>query len=123
MKTRMKNDTAILTVKTGVFFSNADGNYDKREREFISRFINSLKSEDESITEDTIKVLEKSIDEKYSIQYIVTETRKLLDHFNAAEQKLLIDKLLEFIKGVIMADGIEREEEKKFLDEWMSAFC
>ena len=38
----VKSKMAVLVAKTGIFFANCDGEYDEREREFITRYVQEL---------------------------------------------------------------------------------
>lgn len=113
--------SAVLYAKTGVFFANCDGEYDEREKDFILRFVGELEKQ-ESISEATKAAIGNVLNTPQSFADVVKDTRNLLQDFNEAEQKAILDQFNEFIKCVIDADGKLHPNEEKYFEEWKVHF-
>lgn len=113
--------SAILYAKTGVFYANCDGEYDERERDFITRFVDELEKQ-ESISGATKAAIGNVLNTPQSFADVIKDTRDLLQEFNEAEQKAILYQFNEFIKRVIDADGKLHPNEEKYFEEWKNEF-
>lgn len=116
-----KSKMAILIAKTGIFFANCDGEYDKKEHDFITRYVHELEQE-ENISEEVKFTITQTLSHKYTYDEIVTETRELLKNFNEVEQQAITEKLQEFITAVIHADNILHPQEAALFEKWKQDF-
>lgn len=112
---------AILLAKTGLFFANCDGVYDDREQKFIKNFIEELKNAESHITNDILALVAKTIDSKYTMSDIISETKAYLAPFNSDEKKVVLDAFSEFIDNVINADSILVDKEVENFSQWKTA--
>lgn len=119
METKAIQKIITLVAKTGLFFANADGKYDVKERSFIDGFLNKL-SQIGSV--DEIKdELADCLNKTYTLESIVADTKDLLDDFNPTEQAAIKQTLALFVDQVIDADSMERPIEKQNFDAWKKA--
>ncbi len=112
----------ILVARTGVFFANCDGEYDKLEDKFISGFILQMIKDGIEI-EDSLKELIDIKSEKCSIDDIINSTKEFLNQVTEEEQTTTIDLMKDFIEKVINADGVIHPNEEKYFNQWKSEFC
>ena len=68
----------MLVARTGVFFANCDGEYDKLEDKFISEFILQMIKDGIEI-EDSLKELIDIKSEKCSIDDIINSTKEFFN--------------------------------------------
>ena len=120
----MENNKSIesiisLIAKTGLFFANADGTYDARERKFIDRFIKKL--EKLGPVDHVRPLLEGTLQEAYTLDEIVAETKDLLKNFNKVEQSAIKMTLEEYVDDVIGADYVANKAERKTFAAWKKA--
>lgn len=113
----VKSKMAVLVAKTGVFFANCDGEYDEREREFVTRYVQELKQED-GASEELAQAIEETLMRRCTYEEIVVETRGVLSSFNEAERKAILEKLKEFIDKVIRADDYLHPNEVALFERW-----
>ncbi|MBS7313554.1 MAG: TerB family tellurite resistance protein [Bacteroidales bacterium] len=118
----IRKDIQILTARTGVFFANCDGEYDKLEDRFISEFILQMIKDGIEI-EDSLKELIDIKSEKCTIDDVINSTKELLNQVNADERQQVVDMLKDFIEKVINADGVVHSNEEKYFNQWKSEFC
>lgn len=107
----------LLVAKTGVFFANCDGEYDKKEKEFIAKFILNMIHKGIDIDES----LNELIDVKHSnisIEEVVLETKEFLNSIDREEQILTISMMKEFIERLINIDGVKHEKEVEYFNKW-----
>ena len=114
--------TQILVARTGVFFANCDGEYDKLEDKFISEFILQMIKDGIEI-EDSLKELIDIKSEKSSIDDVINFTKEFLSQVNEDERHQVIDMLKDFIEHVINADGVIHPNEEKYFNQWKDEFC
>ncbi|MBQ2397970.1 MAG: hypothetical protein II304_13205 [Bacteroidales bacterium] len=112
----------MLVARTGVFFANCDGEYDKLEDKFISEFILQMIKDGIEI-EDSLKELIDIKSEKCSIDDIINSTKEFLNQVTEEEQTTTIDLMKDFIEKVINADGVIHPNEEKYFNQWKSEFC
>ncbi len=116
-----KGKMAILIAKTGVFFANCDGEYDEKERDFITRYVHELEQE-ENISEEVKLTIAQTLSHQCTYDEIAAETRELLNGFNKTEQQSIAEKLQEFITAVIHADNILHPQEVALFEKWEQDF-
>jgi uncharacterized tellurite resistance protein B-like protein len=117
-----RKDFQILIARTGVFFANCDGEYDKLEEKFISEFILQMIKDGIEI-EDSLKELIDIKSEKCSIDDVINSTKEFLNQVNVEERTQIIDMLKDFIEKVINADGVIHQNEVKYFEQWKAEFC
>jgi hypothetical protein len=83
---------------------NCDGKYDVRESEFIDKYINEMSKQE--IPLDDLLQFKRSLCTSIDIDYLVDETKKMLEAVEYEEKKPLLKTLSYFINGVIEADGV-----------------
>lgn len=106
-----------LCSKIGVFFGSCDGNYSDDERNFVSSFINKLKTED-TINNEVENLMNGVLEKSYTIEEIIDETNQILEGLGKDDKKYLKDLLCQFIESVIKADGVLHPNEIKFYEQW-----
>jgi len=111
-----------LMAKSGLFFANADGKYDEKEKNFINGFVARLKQGAE-LTDEAQKEVEGALERTYTLDEIVDDTKTLLADFDQKEQLTIKLTLARFIKDVIAADGVEHPAEKKNFEAWVDAIA
>jgi hypothetical protein len=110
-----------LMAKTGLFFANCDGQYDQRERDYIENFISGMESVGD--IEPTLKQsLRESLNQQYTFDQIVNDTKALTDGFNEDERKVILITIDQFIRKVIRLDGELCEKEKAHYESWQKTF-
>ena len=117
-----RKELQLLIAKTGVFFANCDGEYDKLEDKFISEFILAMIKDGIEI-EDSLKEVIDIKSEKYTIDDIINSTREFLKKLTEEEKTTTIDLMIDFIEKVINADGVVHPNEEKYFNQWKSEFC
>lgn len=118
----VRRDSQILVARTGVFFANCDGEYDKLEDKFISEFILQMIKDGIEI-EDSLKELIDIKSEKCTIDDVINSTKELLNQVNADERQQVVDMLKDFIEKVINVDGVVHPNEEKYFNQWKAEFC
>lgn len=118
----VRRDSQILVARTGVFFANCDGEYDKLEDKFISEFILQMIKDGIEI-EDSLKELIDIKSEKCSIDDIINSTKEFLNQVNQDERVQIVDMLKDFIEKVINTDGVVHPNEEKYFNQWKAEFC
>lgn len=108
-----------LIAKTGLFFANVDGSYDSREKKFIDRFIKKL--EKLGPVDHVKPLLQGTLQETYTLDEIVAETKDLLKDFNPVEQSAIKMTIEEFVNDVIGADYVANKAERKNFNAWKKA--
>ena len=117
-----RKDFQILIARTGVFFANCDGEYDKLEDKFISEFI--LRMIDRGVeVKDSLKELIDIKSEKCSIDDVINSTKEFLAQVNEDEKPQVVDMLKGFIEKLINVDGVLHPNEVKYFDKWKDEFC
>ena len=109
-----------LVMELGSFFANCDGKYDVREAQFISKYIDEVSKQEISVY-DLLKI-KRTLCTSINIDYLVDETKKMLDAVEGEEKKPLLKTLSYFINGVIEADGVIHPNETKYYMEWKQKF-
>ena len=117
-----REETQILVARTGVFFANCDGEYDKLEDKFISEFVLQMIKDGIEI-EDSLKELIDIKSEKCTIDDVINSTKELLYQVNGEERTQIVDMLKDFIEKIINADGVVHPNEEKYFNQWKSEFC
>lgn len=116
-----KYEMMALLAKTGLFFANCDGNYDRSEQRFISAYIETL-SENEHIPNTISSMLHDTIKQTYTLETILSDTRAHLTGFNSDECHAIIRVIKDFITRLIAADGRIDSNEQRYFNEWMLFF-
>jgi len=116
MDTKSVEKIVNLVVKTGLFFAAADGKYDVKEKKFIANFIDKLSQI--GPVDDVKDLLEDTINHKYGLAEIISETNDLLDDFEERERAAIKIMLLGFVEQVIAADGIQHKVERQNMEAW-----
>ena len=117
-----RKELQLLIAKTGVFFANCDGEYDKLEDKFISEFILAMIKDGIEI-EDSLKELIDIKSEKYTIDDIINSTKEFFEVLSEDKKTIAIDILKDFIEKIINADGVVHPNEEKYFNQWKSEFC
>lgn len=107
----------ILMAKTGIFFAQADGQVDKKEREAISAFLDNMNDEMD-LMEDVPALMNRYFSQNLSLDDVVAATNRYLEGYNEFERKSLLNSVSRFIENVISADGVKSLEEKQFYLGW-----
>ena len=103
--------------KTGLFFANCDGNFDKREHDFIDNFLSGIQSVgdiDDELKNDVLDTL----NHRYTLDGIVEETRQLVDGFNDDERKAILVTISQFVLKVLSKDKRIESLERANYEEW-----
>lgn len=109
--------TVKLMAKTGLFFANCDGNFDKREHDFIENFLSGIQSVgdiDDELKNDVLDTL----NHKYTLNGIVEETKQLIDGFNDDERKAILVTISQFVLKVLAKDKRIESLERANYEEW-----
>lgn len=109
-----------LTAKTGTYFAKCDGEYDEREEKFIATFLKAIKQISD-IRSDTYGTIKASLDETITLNNLINETKQLMSHFNAQEQRVLKETIEQFIREIIAADHKLSNEEHTNYAAWQKA--
>ena len=117
-----RKELQLLIAKTGVFFANCDGEYDKLEDKFISEFILAMIKDGIEI-EDSLKEVIDIKSEKYTIDDIINSTKEFFEVLSEDKKTIVIDILKDFIEKIINADGVVHSNEEKYFNQWKSEFC
>ena len=117
-----RKELQLLIAKTGVFFANCDGEYDKLEDKFISEFILAMIKDGIEI-EDSLKEVIDIKSEKYTIDDIINSTKAFFEVLSEDKKTIAIDILKENKKKIINADGVVHSNEEKYFNQWKSEFC
>ena len=107
-----RKELQILVARTGVFFANCDGEYDKLEDKFISEFILQMIKDGIEI-EDSLKELIDIKSEKCTIDDVINSTKELLNQVNVEDKSQIVEMLKDFIEKVINADGVVHQNDKR----------
>lgn len=113
----MKEELAILLIKIGLFFANCDGDYDPREKRFITDFIMSLELNNildtNSLNDDVVNEI------KYDdIKENINEMNKFVSQLKKEEKVPFVSMIDNFIDGIIKADGIIHPQETFYYNMW-----
>lgn len=114
-------DVVKLMAKTGLFFANCDGSYDQRERDFIENFISGIEGVGD-IDPALKQNLKDSLNQQFTYEQIVSDTKALTDGFNEDERKVILITIDQFIRKVIRLDGELCEKEKANYANWQKEF-
>jgi hypothetical protein len=114
-------DVVKLMAKTGLFFANCDGKYDQRERDFIENFISSIEMVGD-IDPALKQSLKDSLNQQYTFDQIVSDTKQLTGGFNEDEQKVILITIDQFISNVVKLDGELCQKEKTNYESWKKEF-
>lgn len=106
-----------VIMKLGKFFMTCDGQTDEREVQFINDYTEQLIQQDEA-TREQLEVIKNRMPEDLSIEYLVDQTKNLLDYATEEERGTLFDQLASFVQNVIMADELLHPKEENFFKIW-----
>jgi hypothetical protein len=112
---------AIVALKTGLFFSRCDGNFDASERDVITNYINALKAENK-ISEECETVLHSFENDVVTIDEVISDTNKLIKEAGKGGKTICIEFLNSFIEKIIEADSVIDPSETKYHNIWKKAF-
>ena len=110
-----KQQLIKLVMELGAFFANCDGEYDVREAEFIDNYIAEVSKQ--GISKDELVKIKKSLCISTDLNYLVSETKRMVDVVEDDEKKPLLKTSSYFINGVIKADGVIHPNETKYYTE------
>ena len=119
MGTEAISKVIMLAAKTGLFFANADGNYNVAEKQFIESFIDKLAAI--GPVDEVKDSLEGLLQRPLTLDEIEADTDSLLDEFNGLERMLVRATLTQFVQRVIAADGQKHEKEVELFEAWQKA--
>ncbi len=106
--------------KMGLFFASVDGEYADSERTFIENYINQLSAV--GPVDEVKDMLENALNQHFTLDEIIDETRQLLTYFTQPEDKqAIVMSMANFIEQVIRADGVEHPAEKQAFLAWANA--
>jgi len=111
----------LILAESGLFFANCDGEYDDSEQQFISDFIANL-AKKYTVTTDIKTMLAATLNERYTLDTILSNTSELLSEFCLEEQKAILKVIQEFIRKVIEADGRIDTNEQMYFNQWKDYF-
>lgn len=117
-----RKELQLLIAKTGVFFANCDGEYDKLEDKFISEFILAMFHDGIEMT-DSLKEIIDIKNKKFTIDEIINCTKEFFEVLSEDKKTIAIDILKDFIVKIINADGVVHPNEEKYFNQWKSEFC
>ena len=107
-----------LMVKTGLFFANADGRYDSREKSFVDDFVANIE-EYEQLDSSFKTNLEDALKHTYTLEEIIKETQTLVQsEFDETEKNVILESIKSFIQQVITIDGEENPRETQNFETW-----
>jgi len=109
-----------LMAKTGLFFANADGIYQKKEKRFIEDFVSGI-NQIAGIEQDVKQDVLDSLDKKFTLNEVIAETNALVKDFSAEEREAILRCIENFIKKVIDADGHVHPLEAENFRLWRQA--
>lgn len=115
----MEQQYIILIVRTILFFSKCDNDYDDREKLFVERYIKSLERNN-CLEQSTKQLLANADNEQFTIQEIVAQTKDFLSKIDPKEVPSAIEELEKFIDLIINADGVLAKEEVENFNIWKS---
>jgi len=119
MDTSAVSKVINLMAETGLFFAQADGKYDDREKSYIENFLNNLSAYgDVSEVKETV---EGALAKKFTLDGIVADTKDLISGFNDTEKAAIVATLGGFIANLIKADGVEAKAETENFEAWKRA--
>jgi hypothetical protein len=117
----MEKITAIVKLMAQTGLANADGIYQRREKEYIDEFVSGIKQIGD-ITAEMEADIQASLDKKYTLNEIVDGTREVLDGFSEPERQAILKSIRGFINKVIRADGRVHPLEHENYKLWKTAF-
>lgn len=106
-------------IELGKFFMECDGNVDDREIKFIKDYTNQMVAHKE-VTLEEMKSIANSVKQNLTIDYLVNETKILLEYATYEEKESLLDALSSYIQKVIMADNVRHPNEEGYYKEWQN---
>jgi hypothetical protein len=106
-------------IELGKFFMECDENVDDREIKFIKDYTNQMVAHKE-VTLEEMKSITNSVRQNLTIDYLVNETKILLEYATYEEKESLLDALSSYIQKVIMADNVRHPNEEKYYKEWQN---
>jgi len=112
-----------LVVKTGLYFSRVDGNYDQNEQQFLSNYLKQLEAVG-PVDEEVRQMVERAITSNYTQDEIVADTKQLFACFDSADDRQAIAvALFNYIDRVVKADGKEQPAERLAMLKWAQALA
>lgn len=114
-------ETIKLMAKTGLFFAHCDGQFDKREHDFINAFLEGILEVGE-IPEQLSLEVKDSLNHTYTIEEIISETQQLTEGFNEDERKAILFTISQFILKVMASDEQVQSAERQNFEKWKTAF-
>ncbi len=106
-------------IELGKFFMECDGNVDDREIKFIKDYTEQMVAHKE-VTLEEMKSIANSVRQNLTIDYLINETKILLEYATYEEKESLLDALSSYIQKVIMADNVRHPKEEKYYKEWQN---
>lgn len=106
-------------IELGKFFMECDGNVDNREIKFIKDYTDQMVAHKE-VTLEEMKTIANSVRQDLTIDYLINETKILLEYATYEEKESLLDALSSYIQKVIMADNVRHPKEEKYYKEWQN---
>lgn len=106
-------------IELGKFFMECDGKVDDREIKFIKDYTNQMVAHKE-VTLEEMKSIANSVKQNLTIDYLVNETKILLEYATYEEKESLLDALSSYIQKVIMADNVRHPNEERYYKEWQN---
>lgn len=110
-----------LMAKTGLFFANADGIYQRRERQYIDDFVGGIEQIG-TITPELKGEVYGALNHSYKMPEIIADTKAILEGFTANERQAILKAIRGFINKVISADGHVHPLERENFRLWKNAF-
>ena len=93
-----------LMAKTGLFFASVDGIYQEREQQYINDYVSGIEQIGD-ITPELKGEIYETLDRKFTLNEIISDTRNLLDGFHEVERLSILKGIRSFITKVMNADG------------------
>lgn len=110
-------DIIKLTAKTALFFAHCDGDYSKRERDFVEGYLAGIEQFGE-VPEEVKADVRDALKHQYELYPLLAETKELIDDFTLYEKAAVLHSIDEFVLQIIQADGEEMKKERDNYALW-----
>lgn len=113
---------ARLTVQTALFFANCDGNYTKKEKEFVVDFESMICGNMVGIGDSLERVFD-NIERPYTIEEIILMTRRLMGRMDEQGKKDLIESVHYLLKQILEVNTTPGTKVDEYYAIWRREFC
>jgi len=109
-----------LMAKTGLFFANADGQYNRSEKDYLDNFVAGIQQIGD-ISDELKADVVGALDKTYTLEQIIDDTKQLVDGFSDQERGAILTAIKGFINQVIRVDDTVHEKEQAAYKAWKQA--